>query len=140
MKKLIAIFMIAVLSITLSACSENNVRPKDTSKPTVVLPDSYTATTVNGYKTESTDKETVTENKDETPKDNNSETVTVTKPEEDKTTNEVVSSFIANKSTKKFHKSSCSYGKNIKAENQLISDNRNELINGGYEPCKKCNP
>jgi hypothetical protein len=47
-------------------------------------------------------------------------------------------SYIGNKNTKKFHKTSCSYLPDSK--NQVILNSREEAINKGYIPCKKCYP
>lgn len=49
--------------------------------------------------------------------------------------------FIANKNTKKFHSPNCSSVKDMKEENKLaFSGTREELIQQGYQPCKRCNP
>lgn len=51
------------------------------------------------------------------------------------------SSYVANTSTKKFHKPSCASADKIKAENRLdYTGTRDDLIGQGYDPCKKCNP
>lgn len=53
----------------------------------------------------------------------------------------VVSEYILNTNTKKFHRPSCSSADEIKDENrQTYSGDREELISQGYEPCKKCEP
>lgn len=49
--------------------------------------------------------------------------------------------YILNTNTKKFHLKSCSSAKNLPDKNrEEYSENRNDLISKGYEPCKKCNP
>ena len=49
--------------------------------------------------------------------------------------------YILNKKTKKFHDPSCSGVNTIKKENKKVyKGSREELIQEGYEPCKKCNP
>ncbi len=48
--------------------------------------------------------------------------------------------YILNTNTKKFHKSSCGYAKQMKEENKEISSDRNAIIADGYSPCKRCNP
>lgn len=49
--------------------------------------------------------------------------------------------FILNTNTKKFHKSSCSSIKQMSAANTAkYNGNRQDLIDEGYEPCKRCNP
>ena len=51
------------------------------------------------------------------------------------------SSYVANKNTKKFHIPSCGSVSDMKEKNKLYYDGtREELINQGYEPCKRCNP
>lgn len=49
--------------------------------------------------------------------------------------------YVVNTNTKKFHCPSCSSAKNIKDKNRLdFHGSREELIEEGYEPCKRCNP
>ena len=48
--------------------------------------------------------------------------------------------YIANTNTKKFHLSTCRSVKLMKAKNMYKSDNRKELIDSGYVPCKICKP
>ena len=49
--------------------------------------------------------------------------------------------YVANTNTKKFHYPSCSSVNQIKAENRMdYTGSRDDLINMGYEPCKRCNP
>jgi len=46
--------------------------------------------------------------------------------------------YIGNKETKKFHKPSC--GSLPDEKNRISLSSRDEAINAGYVPCKKCNP
>ena len=46
--------------------------------------------------------------------------------------------YILNTKTKKFHKSGCSYLPTTNRSDSTLS--REEVINNGYDPCKKCNP
>lgn len=49
--------------------------------------------------------------------------------------------YVLNKNTKKFHYPSCSSVGDIKPKNRLdVSLSREEIINQGYSPCKRCNP
>ena len=49
--------------------------------------------------------------------------------------------YVANTNTRKFHYSSCSSVADMSEHNKLYFDgSREELINQGYEPCKRCNP
>jgi len=55
--------------------------------------------------------------------------------------NPVSCDYIVNKNTKKFHDPNCSSVADIKEKNKLeYSGSREELINQGYAPCKRCNP
>lgn len=47
-------------------------------------------------------------------------------------------SYIGNKKTKKFHKSTCSYLPD--KSNQITFDSREEAIAAGYDPCGHCHP
>lgn len=47
--------------------------------------------------------------------------------------------YIINLNSKKFHKKSCKYAKDIKKENKkTYNGTRENLIKNGYEPCKSC--
>lgn len=49
--------------------------------------------------------------------------------------------YILNTNTKKFHYPSCSSVGQMKESNKKeYTGNRDDLINQGYEPCKRCNP
>lgn len=49
--------------------------------------------------------------------------------------------YILNKNTKKFHKSSCNSVKKMKEANkETFTGSRNDLISKGYEACEICNP
>lgn len=48
--------------------------------------------------------------------------------------------YIANKNTKKFHKAGCSSIKEMKDKNKVPMASREEAIDAGYVPCKRCNP
>lgn len=51
------------------------------------------------------------------------------------------STFVANTGTRKFHRPSCRYAKQIQGDNrQEFTGAREELIKRGYAPCKVCNP
>lgn len=54
---------------------------------------------------------------------------------------EISSDYVLNKNTKKFHKQSCSSVGQIKdSHREDYSGTRQEIIDKGYVPCKKCNP
>lgn len=64
------------------------------------------------------------------------ENTTEADPEED---SEV--SYVANKNTRKFHIPTCSSVTDMKESNKLyFFGSRDELIEKGYEPCKRCKP
>lgn len=48
--------------------------------------------------------------------------------------------YILNTSTRKFHKKSCSSVEDIKEENIGYASDREDLIEQGYSPCKRCDP
>ncbi len=57
------------------------------------------------------------------------------------TENSESSEYILNTNTKKFHYPWCSSVSQMKAKNKKeYTGSRDEIINQGYEPCKRCNP
>lgn len=48
--------------------------------------------------------------------------------------------YIGNANTRKFHKPRCGSVKQMNESNKREINTRDEAINGGYVPCKKCNP
>lgn len=49
--------------------------------------------------------------------------------------------YVVNTNTRKFHRPECSSVKDIKEKNRKdFHGSREELIEEGYEPCKRCNP
>ena len=48
--------------------------------------------------------------------------------------------YVASKNSKVFHKPQCSSAKRIKSENLIGYSNRDEAINAGKRPCRRCNP
>lgn len=122
MKQLL-IFITSILLLTnLVSCSNAPTKDTDSSTQIVVMPDNKTAATVNGYKAEIKENTGSNINTDLSDTENKENV------------------YYANKSSKKFHLSSCSYARAIKKENLLKMSNRNDLAANGYEPCKKCNP
>lgn len=49
-------------------------------------------------------------------------------------------SYVANANTGKFHISSCSSVSKMSEGNKVFLSSRDEAINQGYVPCKRCNP
>lgn len=61
--------------------------------------------------------------------------------EQEETKNESGESYIINTNTHKFHKPSCSSVADTKEENkETVTESRSELIEKGYEPCRRCHP
>ena len=74
------------------------------------------------------------ENQDSTVAERNIET-------QDNKSDDADYDYVANKNTKKFHYPSCSSVDDMKEKNKLYySGTRDELIDKGYKPCKRCNP
>ncbi len=48
--------------------------------------------------------------------------------------------FVASKNSRVFHKPGCSSAKRILKENLVVYSSREEAINSGKRPCKRCNP
>lgn len=48
--------------------------------------------------------------------------------------------YIGNSNTKKFHIPSCSSVDKIRPEHKVAIENRDEAIQAGYEPCRRCHP
>ena len=48
--------------------------------------------------------------------------------------------YIGNKNTKKFHAPDCASVGDMKDANKVPLFSRDEAIDGGYAPCKRCNP
>lgn len=48
--------------------------------------------------------------------------------------------YVGNSSKKKLHLGSCGSTKKIAPDNRVIFNTREEAINSGYQPCKRCHP
>lgn len=116
MKKLI-VFSFVIISLLLCGCGES-VPIDNTSVPKVTV-NMPTDNSVNGYRIE----------KEEISSGSNSSVLQV---------GDIV--YYANTNSKKFHLSTCGTGKRISTENLYITEDREELINDGYQPCKNCKP
>lgn len=61
--------------------------------------------------------------------------------EEPQQSEDWVSQYVLNRNTRKFHLPDCSSAADISIENRAdFTGSREELIEAGYEPCKRCNP
>lgn len=56
------------------------------------------------------------------------------------TANVLASNYVGNANSKKFHYADCSAAQKMKASNRVEFNSRDEAINAGYIPCKKCQP
>ena len=64
-----------------------------------------------------------------------------TKIEEDVSENSEAREYILNTHTKKIHLPSCSSVSDMSEKNkEIYTGSKEELLNQGYEPCKRCNP
>ncbi len=55
-------------------------------------------------------------------------------------TNFSVSKYVGNANTKKFHYVDCSMVDKMNPANKVFMSSREEAINAGYVPCKRCKP
>lgn len=55
-------------------------------------------------------------------------------------TDNTTASYIGNSNTLKFHRPDCSSVSRMSDANKVEFSTRDEAINAGYEPCKRCNP
>ena len=56
-------------------------------------------------------------------------------------TTDIADTYIGNANSHIFHKQECGSVQDMKDKNKvLITGTREELINGGWKPCKNCNP
>lgn len=67
--------------------------------------------------------------------------ITVTVNSTTTVSNDTKCTYVLNTNTKKFHKPSCSSVSDMKDKNKKeVTCSRDEVINMGYVPCKRCNP
>ena len=52
----------------------------------------------------------------------------------------LASSYVGNANSKKFHYADCSMVGKMNPANKVFMNTRDEAINAGYVPCKRCNP
>ncbi|MGN0424407.1 MAG: MBL fold metallo-hydrolase [Acetatifactor sp.] len=75
------------------------------------------------------------------PEESKEEITSAREPEESKEETADQITYVLNKNTKKFHKPKCSSVTDIKQKNRLDVDlTREEVIDMGYVPCKRCKP
>lgn len=86
-----------------------------------------TSSNINNQETANTNESSKQENKKDFPK--LKETATNTDY-----------NYLLNVSTGKFHKTHCTHAKKTKEPNRKYSNDRDSIINSGYQPCKVCCP
>ena len=52
----------------------------------------------------------------------------------------LASNYVGNANSMKFHYADCSMVNKMNPSNKVFMNTREEAINAGYVPCKKCNP
>ena len=52
----------------------------------------------------------------------------------------LASSYVGNSNSKKFHYSDCPSVEKMNPANKINFNSREEAVNSGYVPCKRCNP
>lgn len=56
------------------------------------------------------------------------------------TANVLAANYVGNANSKKFHYADCSMVGKMNPSNKVYMNTRDEAINAGYVPCKRCNP
>ena len=122
----------AVLSFCLCACSNSKNAHKSAEQNRIIISESKDDS-VNGYRVQQPQNNlrAAEQKADNQPR-------TASAPAESKDDSQTL--YYANTKTKKFHRSDCGIAQRTNNENLLITDNREELTQSGYSPCKKCNP
>ncbi len=134
MKKLLAVLLIILISLMIIGCKADT-KGGQRQEVTINMPKDDT---VNGYRTESVIGnigDTVSANKVAVESNKATSSSKTQKP-----SSNVLIQYCANTNSKTFHKSECGSAKNLNEENKYITSNRQELVEDGYAPCKKCNP
>lgn len=140
MKKILLIIF-TVIFILCGCGSDNTVSEKE--KVQINLP---TDNTVNGYRNETSDNNDmpdtisgiavdVSESTSTNVESSNKNTSIDNSQNDDKNI-----SYIGNKNSKKFHKSTCGVLKNTKEENKVNLGSKQDFLDQGYVACKLCKP
>ena len=126
--------MAIILVASFCGCDDSSATVDDDNSDPVVIHYSEDGT-VNGYRSTTPDDDDVTVYHDESGR-----LVINSQPSPESGSTPTSGSYCANKNTKKFHTTDCSAGKRSNPENLIYSNNRADLTNKGYQPCKICNP
>ena len=52
----------------------------------------------------------------------------------------LASSYVGNSNSRKFHYANCTHARKMNQKNRVYFNSRDEAVNAGYVPCKRCNP
>lgn len=52
----------------------------------------------------------------------------------------LASAYVGNAKSKKFHYADCSFVAKMNSANRVDFNTRDEAVNAGYVPCKRCKP
>ena len=63
-----------------------------------------------------------------------------TVPQRSLLTDDIESTYIGNKKSHVFHRSTCSSASSMSEKNKVAFSSREEALDAGYKPCGKCNP
>ena len=56
------------------------------------------------------------------------------------TANALAANYVGNANSRKFHYADCSMVNKMNPANKVFMNTREEAINAGYVPCKRCKP
>ncbi|MBQ6298213.1 MAG: hypothetical protein IJK81_11125 [Selenomonadaceae bacterium] len=56
------------------------------------------------------------------------------------TANALAANYVGNANSRKFHYADCSMVNKMNPANKVFMNTRDEAINAGYVPCKRCKP
>ena len=128
MKRITSIILIMLL-LCGCAASHNSDNTESHAQITINLP---TDNTVNGYRQKSAQSVM--------PSIIAAEDVKPGTSEQGATNPNITAEYIGNSNSRVFHKTSCGSANTMKEENKVFFKNREEAINTGYSPCKRCKP
>lgn len=128
MKRITALILIILL---LCGCSVGggNDNTESHAQITINLP---ADNTVNGYREN--------ESSSGMPQTIPADEVKPASPEQNSSIGNIKTEYIGNSSSHIFHKSDCGSVATMKEENKVFFKSRDEAVNVGYAPCKRCNP
>ena len=128
MKRIISVILIMLL-LCGCAASRNSDNTESHTQVSINLP---TDDTVNGYRQESSPSAM--------PRIIAAEDVKTGSLAQSAANPNNSAEYIGNSNSRVFHKTSCGSANTMKEENKVFFKNREEAINTGYSPCKRCKP